>query len=188
MVVYLLVEDHWVVVRPDGIGRCGGNQPRVCVALEKRRSIMARRVFFSFHYQRDVWRANVVRNSGVVIGSAAAGFTDASIWEETKRKGDAAIKRLIDEGLKGTSVTVVLIGARTAGRKYINYEIDQSIALGRGLLGIHIHIIRDQKKNTDTKGEVPAKLTKGGYKVYTWPSDSQDFAHWVEAAAFAAGR
>ena len=53
---------------------------------------MARRVFFSFHYQRDVWRANVVRMSGVVIGSAAAGFHDASLWEEAKRKGDAAIR------------------------------------------------------------------------------------------------
>jgi len=26
---------------------------------------MARRVFFSFHHERDVWRANVVRHSWV---------------------------------------------------------------------------------------------------------------------------
>jgi hypothetical protein len=68
-----------------------------------------RNVFFSFHYQRDIWRANVVRNSGVVIGESAAGFRDASLWEEAKKKGDKAIKALIDEGLKGTSVTVVFI-------------------------------------------------------------------------------
>jgi hypothetical protein len=68
---------------------------------------MARCVFFSFHYQRDVWRANVVRNSGVVIGSAAAGFTDGSLWEEAKRKGDAEIKRMIRQGLEGTTVTLV---------------------------------------------------------------------------------
>ncbi len=68
-----------------------------------------RHVFFSFHYQRDVWRANMVRNSGAVIGEAAAGFRDASLWEEAKRKGDKAIKDLIDEGLKGTTITVVLM-------------------------------------------------------------------------------
>jgi len=26
---------------------------------------MARKVFFSFHYERDIWRASIVRNSWV---------------------------------------------------------------------------------------------------------------------------
>jgi hypothetical protein len=95
---------------------------------------MARHAFFSFHYQRDVWRASVVRKSGVVIGSAAAGFHDDSIWEDAKRKSDAAVKKLIDDALVGTTVTIVLIGAKTAGRKFINYEITQSIARGNGIL------------------------------------------------------
>lgn len=149
---------------------------------------MARRVFFSFHYQRDVWRANVVRKSGTFIGTAAAGFHDASLWEEAKRKGDAAVKKLIDDALKNTTVTVVLIGAKTAGRKYINYEIQQSIARGNGLLGIHIHNIEDEDGKTDTKGDVPAKLSAGGYKVYTWPFDSDKFAKWIEDAAEEASR
>ncbi|MDL1957599.1 MAG: TIR domain-containing protein [Candidatus Desulfofervidus auxilii] len=33
---------------------------------------MARRVFFSFHYERDVWRANVVRNTIVLAQLALA--------------------------------------------------------------------------------------------------------------------
>jgi hypothetical protein len=78
---------------------------------------MARRVFFSFHYQRDLWRVNVVRNSGAVEGIAAAGRHDASLWEETKKKGDSAVKALIESGLSGTTVTVVLIGAETATRQ-----------------------------------------------------------------------
>lgn len=143
---------------------------------------MARRTFFSFHYQRDIWRANVVRNSGVVIGSAAAGFKDASLWEKAKKKGDAAIKKMIDDALQNTTVTVVLIGAKTAGRKFINYEIEQSIKRGNGILGIHIHNIKDQNGNTDEKGTVPTKLINGGYKVYTWPFDNEKFAKWIEAA------
>ena len=67
---------------------------------------------FSFHYERDIWRTNIMlRNSGVVEGTSAAGFHDASLWEEAKKKGDAEVKKLIDKGLVGTSVTVVLIGA-----------------------------------------------------------------------------
>ncbi len=140
-----------------------------------------RNVFFSFHYQRDIWRANVVRNSGVVIGESAAGFRDASLWEEAKRKGDQAIKGLIDEGLKGTTVTVVLIGAETANRKYVNYEIEKSIERGNGLLGLRIHNIRDRNGNTDSMGVVPVNLSDGGYSTYTW-TNSEDFAKWVEIA------
>ena len=76
---------------------------------------MARCVFFSFHYA-DIWRVNVVRNSHVVDGTAVAGFQDGSLWEEAKKKGEAAIKKMIDESLVGTSVTCVLIGEKTSQR------------------------------------------------------------------------
>jgi hypothetical protein len=140
-----------------------------------------RNVFFSFHYQRDIWRANVVRNSGAVIGESAAGFRDASLWEEAKKKGDKAIKDLIDEGLKGTTVTVVLIGAQTSNRTYVTYEIEKSIERGNGLLGLRIHNIKDQSGNIDVMGAIPSKLTSSGYPTYTW-SNCEDFATWVDAA------
>jgi hypothetical protein len=69
---------------------------------------MARRVFFSFHY-KHVWKVNQIRSMPNITGSAAAGFQDASLWEESKKKSDKAIKNLIDEGLKNTSVTVVCV-------------------------------------------------------------------------------
>jgi len=78
---------------------------------------MARSVFFSFHYQRDIVRVNQIRNLPEVVDKAAAGFKDSSLWEEAKKKSDEAVKKLIDDGLHGTSVTVVCIGAQTAGRK-----------------------------------------------------------------------
>src|ERR1700687_3556392 len=84
---------------------------------------MTRHVFFSFHYQRDIVRVNQIRILPEVIDEAAAGFKDSSLWEEAKKKGDDAVKKLIDDGLRGTSVTVVCIGNKTAGRKFINYEI-----------------------------------------------------------------
>ena len=99
---------------------------------------MARRVFFSFDYN-FVWKVNQIRSMPNITGCAAAGFQDASLWEDAKRKGETAIKKLIDDGLQNTSVTVVCVGSKTAGRKYINYEIDQSIARGNGLVAVQIH-------------------------------------------------
>ena len=139
---------------------------------------MARRVFFSFHYQRDIFRVNVVRNSGIVEGSAAAGFQDGSLWEETKKKGDAAVKRLIDRGLEGTSVTAVLIGAQTSNRQYVDYEIEQSINRGNGLLGIYIHQI--SIPFADDQGAVPWRLSLAQAPVYHW--DRTKFGDWVEQA------
>jgi hypothetical protein len=141
---------------------------------------MARKVFFSFHYQRDLWRVNVVRNSGAIDGVSAAGFHDASLWEEIKRKGEEAVKKLINSGLNGTSVTVVLIGAETSGRKYVTYEIERSLTCGNGLLGIYIHNIKDKDGRTDPLGAVPTALSKSGAPVYTW--EYGKLGEWVEKA------
>src|SRR4051794_20688027 len=116
---------------------------------------MARRVFFSFHYERDAWRAGQVRNSWVTKDREEAGVWDAASWEEVKRKGTPAIEKWIDDQLRGTSVTVVLIGAQTSAREYVGYEIKQSHAKGNGMLGIYIHNMRDSSGQTDTKGNNP---------------------------------
>jgi len=117
---------------------------------------MIRRVFFSFHYERDVWRANVVRNNWVTKPDREdAGFIDAAEFEKIKRQGDLAVKRWINSQLKGTSVTAVLIGAETYKRRWVRYEIIKSFDKDNGLLGIYIHKIKDQYEETDSKGENP---------------------------------
>lgn len=147
---------------------------------------MARRVFFSFKYE-DVSRAMVVRNSWVTQGGQqAAGFVDAADFEKIKRQGDAAIKRWIDDQLKGTSVTVVLVGQDTCSSRWVKYEIAKSIEIGNGLLGIDISKIEDLKGNTsDRCGELPK-----GYPFYLWFKEDgyNNMGKWIEKAAQAAGR
>lgn len=147
---------------------------------------MARRVFFSFHYERDVWRASQVRNSWVTKPDReAAGFWDAAAWEEVKKKGEEAIRRWINKQLEGTSVTVVLIGAETSERKYVQYEINQNWDRGNGLIGIYIHNLKDRNGKTDIKGTDPfVKLGYKGIRTYNWVSDNgyENLGDWVEAA------
>jgi len=85
---------------------------------------MARRAFYSFHYAPDNWRASQVRNMGVIEGNTPATDND---WESIKKGGDAAIQKWIDDQMDGKSVAIVLIGANTAGRKWIKYEIKKSL-------------------------------------------------------------
>ena len=164
---------------------------------------MSRRVFFSFHYARDIFRVSQVRNSGITKGTFdQAGFIDHADWETLGRSGDDSIKRWINGQLKGSSVTVVLIGAETFDRPWVNYEIHQSFADGKGMLGIRIHQLKDPRTGlTDTKGRNPFEniyLTNSNprrylsemYPVYDWVTDNgyANFANWVEAAARKAGR
>ena len=124
---------------------------------------MARRAFFSFHYKADNWRASQIRNMGVIEGNRPVSDND---WEEIKRGGDEAIKRWIDGQMKGKSVVIVLIGSRTAGRKWIKYEIKRGWELGKGVLGIYIHNLKDKEGNQSTKGRNPFDdLTLDGKKL-----------------------
>jgi len=113
---------------------------------------MARRIFYSFHYKPDNWRASQVRNMGVIEGNRPATDND---WETITRSGDDAIKRWIRDQMTGISCIVVLIGANTAGRKWINYEIVEAWNSGKGVLGVHIHNLKDQEQKQGTKGSNP---------------------------------
>ena len=116
----------------------------------------ARRVFFSFHYQNDLWRAQVVKNSWVTAENReGAGFWNASLETEAKTKGDAEIKQMIDEALIGCSVTAILIGSGTTPHKYVLYEIQKSYDEGKGLLGVRMHRIKNLQKETLPPGNNP---------------------------------
>lgn len=148
---------------------------------------MARRAFFSFHYERDIWRSSIVRNSWVTQDRTSAGFFDASLWEDAKKKGDAAVKKMIDDALQGTSVTVVLIGAETSTRPYVKYEIDRSVAMGNGIVGVYIHNINNASGQTDVRGSNPLPSK---YRTYDYVNDSgyANLGAWIEEAAKNAGR
>ena len=163
---------------------------------------MARRVFFSFHYDRDIRRVVQVRNSWVVRAQGETQpFLDKADWESIKRAGKQAIEKWIEDQLDGTSVTAVLIGADTYNREWVRHEIKRSYELGKAMLGIYIHNIKDPQTGTDAKGQNPFdywSVTRAGqktlfsqlYKTYDWVGNNgyDNFASWIEAAAKAAGR
>lgn len=156
---------------------------------------MKRKTFFSFHFANDSWRASQVRNIGVLEGNEPVSDND---WEEVKKKGDKAIENWIDNQLKGRSCTVVLIGAETANRKWIKYEIKKSWELEKGIVGIKIHNLKDQNGNQSVEGKNPFEQFSIGrinmgkiVKVYNPPYSistnvydyiKNNIAGWVEEA------
>ena len=164
---------------------------------------MARRTFFSFHYNGDIKRIGVVRNSWLTKKDREdAGFWDSSDWEEVRKDTDEAIMRWINRQLDNTSVTVVLIGKDTSNRPWVNYEIKKSIERVNGLLGIYIHQIKGLSLEITKKGNNPLNnhliactddkkyRASDIYKTYDWKDDDgyTNLGNWIEAAAKRAGK
>ncbi len=113
---------------------------------------MTRNVFYSFHYKLDVHRVARVRNIGALEANKPASDND---WETIKSRKDTAIKNWISDQLNWRTCTVVLVGAETAQRKWIQYEIRESWKRRKGVVGIHIHGLKDLDGYTSEKGDNP---------------------------------
>ncbi len=162
---------------------------------------MARRVFFSFYYDRDVRRIQQVRQSWVVrSGDDAQPFYDKAEFGKIKARA-GGIAQWIEEQIAGTSVTVVLFGAETSTRPWVRHEIKRSYQLNKGIVAIDIHSIRDPQTGTDVQGANPLTCWNvmqknvsvsmaSVYRTYDWVRDNgyANMPSWIKAAATAAGR
>jgi hypothetical protein len=163
---------------------------------------MPRRVFFSFNYERDFWRASIVRDSWIDQEKQAIGFWEKALWQEAHRRGDEIVKKMILRELENTSVTVVLIGADTGNNPWVNLAIIESYKRNHGLMGVYIDKITDSRGNTEKHGDNPfdfiyinnpdgtvihfSKL----YLTYDYMDQNGflDFGKWVEFNAQRASR
>lgn len=155
---------------------------------------MPRRVFFSFHYDKDAWKVSQIRNCYALSVYDKPPFLDAAEWESVKRKGDAAIQSWIDTQMKNTSVTIVLVGAETHTRPWVKYEIQKSRERGNGMLAVKLTGMKDQYGQEDMSIVYDvfqgAGITKGTYPFYSWVQQNGrvNISAWIENAASAAGR
>lgn len=110
---------------------------------------MAKSVFYSFHYKRDVHRVQLVRNINALEGQPVLNAQD---WEAIRRQGDQAIEKWIDEQMKYKKAVIVLIGAETANRPWVQYEIEHAWKIKKPLLGIKIHGLASLSDGADEEG------------------------------------
>ena len=148
---------------------------------------MAKRVFFSFYYQDVVdFRANVVRQHWLTKPDReAAGFFDASIWGNAQLSGDVGIKRVINSGLDGTSVTCVLVGSETYSRRWVRYEVMKSFRRGNALLSVHINSIKGRDQNVQQSGPNPLKhlgvtFSESGLTATLWETVNGQWREYTE--------
>jgi hypothetical protein len=158
-----------------------------------------RRIFHSFRHSSDWWRVQTLRQIGAIEGQP---LLSPNTWEKVQRRGDRAIRAWIDEQMRGRSCVVVFIGRATHGRKWVNYEMKKGWDDGKGVVGIHIHRLKNSQGRQSTKGANPLASvtieTKNGPKLLSrvaktynppYASSSSAYNHiknnieaWIEEA------
>jgi len=96
---------------------------------------LAKSVFYSFHYERDVHRAQLIRNIDALEGQS---LLSSQAWEEL-RKGDLGIRDWIQAQMAYKKAVIILIGQQTTGRQGVNYEISKAWASHEPPLGARVH-------------------------------------------------
>ena len=146
-----------------------------------------RQIFYTFHFDNDVFRVQQIRNMGALEENKPVSPNE---WEEVKRGGEAAIERWIEDNMKNRSCVVVLVGTETANRKWVKHEIKKAWNDGKGVVGIHIHNLKCPRNGTCAKGPNPfnqfANLS-GKVKCYDPGADAYNYIKkniedWVEEA------
>ncbi len=132
---------------------------------------MTRRIFISYEGE-DRMRAKGFRllrfNPNVEVD-----FFDRHLLDPVQSQDPEYVRRCINEQMRGTSVTVVLIGSKTHQSEWVDYEIRRTIEEGKGLLGIRL-------KGKD-KCITPGRLDEAGAEVIDW--EPAEFNAAIERAA-----
>jgi len=159
---------------------------------------MAKKCFLSFHYKSDCWRVSQVKKIGAIEEQP---LLDSNDWESIKKQGDAGIEKWIADNMRGKDCLVVLVGEKTAGRRWVNHEIKKAWKDGLGVLAVHIHNLKNSDSEQSNKGSNPFKgLTVGGetvtgkvydppYKISTNVYDhiKENISTWIDDAIRARG-
>ncbi|MEN7538697.1 TIR domain-containing protein [Aurantiacibacter flavus] len=152
-----------------------------------------KKCFLSFHYKDDNWRVSQVKNIGAIDEQP---LLSANKWEEIENQGDDAVRDWIDRNMRGKDCLVVLIGSKTASRRWVKHEIKKAWGKGIGVLGIHVHNLKDKDGNQSAKGADPfggltvdgesivAKVYDPPYKISTnvYEHIASNIGAWVDAA------
>ena len=93
-----------------------------------------RRVFLSYHHGGDQWR-RVLED----VHDEYELISDTSLERRIDSDNvNYVLRRIRENHITGSSCTIVLVGAATWGRKYVDWEIEATLEKGHGLIGVRL--------------------------------------------------
>lgn len=149
------------------------------------------KVFVSYHHAndqayREAFEKLFVKTHEIMVSkSVQIGDIDPNLPTETVRR------KIRDEYLRDSTVTVVLIGSQTWQRKHVDWEIGSSIrdteySPRSGLIGIILPTYPRNDPSKYNRFTIPPRLNdniKCGFaKIYNWSTDPMLVQQWIHEA------
>jgi len=126
--------------------------------LNETKADTSRHVFISFDHE-DLDEVNLLRGQAK-NDKVDLQFDDHSVKEPFDSTDADYIKRQIREKIDRCSVTVVYLSEKTASSKWVNWEIEESIKRGKGVIGVY--------KGDKAPTSVPPAFQQHGCKSVKW--------------------
>jgi len=141
--------------------------------------VATKTVFYSFHYERDVNRVQLVRHINALEGQP---LLNAQEWEAVRRRGQQAIVDWIDKEMLYKRAVVVLIGQETASREWVIYEIEKAWKDKKPLVGVRIHGL-SSFGSADRPGANPFDKASGVSGIPVFDPTSTDWRGGIDTKA-----
>jgi len=136
-----------------------------------------RKVFISFHHKGE---QGVVEDFVEKFSEDYEVFTDSSLSDAADSEDTEYLNQVCREAIKGTSVTIVMIGKQTGCRKFVDWAIRYTLYLEHGLVGI------SRPDLEDGDACVPKRLsdnrTSGYAEWYKYPSTASSLKQMIDEA------
>lgn len=149
------------------------------------------KTFISYHHANDEQYKNAFKNIFADIHDIIVPW-DVEIGDiNPNLKTDTIKRRIRDEYLRDSTVTVVLIGTQTWQRKHVDWEIYSSLRDTNsnhrsGLVGIWLPSHPDFNCPTYNPHIIPPRLYynfKNGFaKLYDWDTNPLTVQNWIHEA------
>ena len=133
-------------------------EQRAKESLRERDGGKKRNVFISFSSD-DLDEVNLLRGQAKNENSNIE-FNDWSLKAPFNSERADYIKRGIRERIRQSSVTVVYVSNKTANSKWVDWEIRESLAMGKGVVAMH--------KGNTPPSRLPKAITDNKISVVPW--------------------
>ena len=133
-------------------------EDKVKQRLAEAKEDVSRHVFISFDHD-DLDEVNLLRGQAK-NDKTDLQFDDHSVKEPYDSTNADYIKRNIREKIDRCSVTVVYLSDKTASSKWVNWEIEESLKRGKGVIGVY--------KGDTPPAKTPPAFQQNGCKAVKW--------------------
>lgn len=147
--------------------------------------LVKRTAFISYHHHNDQYYCDLFRDT---FASEFNGIlTDNSLQRALNSDNAIYIDRIVRENyIHGSSLTIILCGADTDLRKFVDWEISDTLLYDHALLGIILPSCQWETSMNGVRHRLPMRLrdnVESGYaNLIGWTYDHQTMRNAIEDA------